>query len=115
MTDSSSPALPPQIVIDHDNEALVNRVQEALAHPLSSTFQSCLDTLVRLANGVHGRTRLYMDFSPLSLGWAVLRPDGSCWMAGGLIYHGPHDGYGSGGPPSFCVSLSGEAGWQIHS
>jgi len=33
---------------------------------------------------------------------------------GGLIYHGPHDGFGDGGSPSFSVSLSKSQGWSIH-
>jgi hypothetical protein len=115
MNDTALPALPPEIAIDPDNEELVDRIRAAMIHPLAKTFNDSLETLVRLANNVKGKTRLYMDFAPLSLGWAVLRPDGSCWMAGGLIFHSPADGFGNGGPPSFSVSLSGEAGWQIHS
>jgi len=115
MSDAASPPLPPEIVIDQENKELVDRIQAAMLHPLSSTFQNSIDTLVRLARNAKGKAKLYLDFAPMSLGWAVLRPDGSCWMAGGLIYHGPHDGFGNGGPPSFSVSLSGEAGWQIHS
>jgi hypothetical protein len=37
------------------------------------------------------------------------------WMSGGLIYHGPHDRFGSGDAPTFSVSLGRTtAGWEIH-
>lgn len=33
---------------------------------------------------------------------------------GGLIYHGPEDGFGSGSAPSFAVTLEPVDGWEIH-
>ena len=33
---------------------------------------------------------------------------------GGLIYHGPSDGFGSGSAPSFAVTLEPTNGWEIH-
>lgn len=35
-------------------------------------------------------------------------------IAGGLIYHGPEDGFGSGSGPSFAVCLEPTHGWEIH-
>ena len=35
-------------------------------------------------------------------------------MHGGLIYHGPHDGFGDGGSPSYSVTLGKYKGWSIH-
>lgn len=37
------------------------------------------------------------------------------WMDMGLIYHGPHDGYGSGSAPTFAVTIDATQGWSIHS
>jgi hypothetical protein len=71
------------------------------------------------AGGVNTRCTLYKDFAPASFEFVMERRD--CvhtpwkrWFNGGLIYHGPHDGFGSGGAPTFSVSLSPEHGWQIH-
>lgn len=33
---------------------------------------------------------------------------------GGIIYHGKHDGFGSGSAPTFSVSITPSNGWQIH-
>ena len=35
-------------------------------------------------------------------------------FCGGLIYHGPSDGFGSGAAPSFAVTLEPTNGWEIH-
>lgn len=61
---------------------------------------------------------LYTDFAPYSFALAMQRrtQDGAyedLWN-GGLIYHGPHDGFGSGAAPTYSVSLDGEHGWSIH-
>jgi len=106
--------LPPEVQIDTDNEALVERVQTALTHSLSQTFQLCLDTLVRLASNVHGTVHLYLDFAPLSFGFMVLRQDGSSWISGGVLFHGPHDGGGNGGAPTYSVCISPQNGWTVH-
>lgn len=36
------------------------------------------------------------------------------WFNGGLIFHGSHDGYGSGSAPSFSCTLTPTDGWSIH-
>ena len=116
MINDAVPALPAEIQIDNENKQLVDRIQAALVHPLADTFTRSLDSLANMARRFPGgRARLYMDFAPLSLGWAVLRGDGSCWMAGGLIYSSSAAGLGNGGAPSFSVSLSDEDGWSLRS
>ena len=44
------------------------------------------------------------------------QPDGSYkyWFEGGLIYHGPHDGYGSGQNPTLSVCVNPTDDWAIH-
>ncbi len=41
-------------------------------------------------------------------------PKWSFLYNGGLIYHGPHDGGGNGGAPTFSVCLTPTSGWSIH-
>jgi len=64
------------------------------------------------------RCNLYKDFAPYSFYFVmeVKDKDGNykTWFNGGLIYHGPHDGGGSGGAPTFSVCLSPTKGWSIH-
>ncbi len=62
---------------------------------------------------------LYKDFAPLSFGFNIetKQDDGTWkfWFNGGLIFHGRHDGGGSGGAPSFAVSLTAvDEDWSIH-
>jgi hypothetical protein len=64
------------------------------------------------------RVRLFKDWSPYSFGFVIERrgQDG-CWkhfMNGGLLYHGAHDGNGSGAAPTFAVTLTPTSGWSIH-
>ena len=35
-------------------------------------------------------------------------------ISGGIIYHGPRDGYGSGSGPTFSVTLGRSEGYSIH-
>jgi len=48
--------------------------------------------------------KLYSDFAPLSLYFEITR-DGQFVLNGGFIFHGPHDGYGNGGAPTFSVCI----------
>jgi hypothetical protein len=71
-------------------------------------------------HGEVGKTRciLFRDFAPFSFEFQMQlrQPDGSYkrWFNGGLIYHGAHDGHGSGGAPTFAVTLTPTTGWSIH-
>jgi len=58
---------------------------------------------------------LYSDFAPLSMEFSIFKND-ILILYGGFIFHGRHDGFGSGGAPTFSVSLSmdKEPGWSIH-
>lgn len=38
----------------------------------------------------------------------------SYWFNGGLIFHGNHDGFGSGKEPTFSVCLTPTSGWPVH-
>lgn len=105
--------LPPGIVIDTRNEKLVDRIRECLAHPLAESFRENLERLAGFARG-GSKVRIGLDFADLSFGFAVVRPDGSCWIVGGLIFHGTHDRGGDGGAPTFAVNVQPVEGWTIH-
>ena len=36
------------------------------------------------------------------------------WFQGGLLYHGPHDGHGSGSTPTLAATVSPTMGWAVH-
>ena len=78
----------------------------------------CLDEYAE--HGDRGRTccTLYPDGAPHSFGFVMtLRGEGSIyktWFNGGLLFHGPHDGGGSGAAPTYAVCLQPTVGWSIH-
>lgn len=113
MSETQDLTLPPGIVIDEGNNALVARIKECLAHPLVESFRESLERLAGMARG-GSKVRIGLDFAPLSFGFAVIRPDGSSWLHGGLSFHGPHDGGGDGGAPTFSVNVNPITGWTLH-
>jgi Domain of unknown function (DUF4120) len=64
------------------------------------------------------RARLFKDGAPYSFGFVIEAQDANgdwtTWFNGGLLFHGPHDGHGSGSAPTFAVSLTPTTGWSIH-
>ena len=74
---------------------------------LHKTLQGNLDRIGQMGRGGE-EARLGGDFAPLSFSWS------GGGMVGGLIFHGAHDGLGSGSAPTFSVSLNNSTGWQIH-
>lgn len=71
-------------------------------------------------NGYEHRVLLNKDFAPYSFGFSLYMqnredPDKwDFWFNGGVIFHGPHDNGGDGGPPTYSVSLNPTIGWSIH-
>ncbi len=64
------------------------------------------------------RVRLFKDFAPYSFGFVIEskdeNDDWSTWFHGGLLFHGAHDGNGSGTSPTLAVTLTPSVGWVIH-
>lgn len=61
---------------------------------------------------------LYKDFAPLSFQFQMRKKRGGeyvDWWFGGLVYHGPIDGYGSGSFPTLAVCVTPTNGWCVHS
>ena len=96
---------------------------EAFADKLGPEMRKRLDErlayLGEYAGGVDTRCTLHKDFAPASFSFVMWkRKDASeewrYWFNGGLIFHGPHDGWGSGAAPTLAVTLMPEHGWSIH-
>jgi len=58
---------------------------------------------------------LYSDFAPHSLYFEITLNE-KFILNGGFIFHGPHDGFGSGIAPTFsvCIDPDNKPGWSIH-
>lgn len=88
----------------------------AAQHDKLEQLQEQLDYL---ANYGQQETKciLLPDFAPQSLRFVMQRKDGDDWkhwFNGGLIFHGNHDGYGSGAAPTFSTCLQPTDGWAVH-
>jgi hypothetical protein len=64
------------------------------------------------------RVRLSPDGAPYSFYFVIERKNAAGeWerlFNGGLLFHGPHDGFGSGSGPTFACTLTPTIGWSIH-
>lgn len=65
------------------------------------------------------RCVLRRDHAPYSFEFVMLRKDISTseyvyFFTGGLLYHGAHDGHGSGAAPTFAATLVATSGWSVH-
>jgi hypothetical protein len=62
--------------------------------------------------------RLFKDFAPHSFGFVIeamnAQGEWTTWFQGGLLFHGTHDGNGSGAAPTLAVTLTPVTGWSIH-
>lgn len=64
------------------------------------------------------RVHLTPDFAPFSFFFVIEKKnDAGEWRAlfnGGLLFHGRHDGNGSGSTPTFATTLEPTVGWSVH-
>lgn len=75
-----------------------------------------LDYLANYAGGVDTKCFLTPD-RPYGFSFAMYKKIGDewkYWFNGGLLFHGSHDGFGSGQGPVFAVTASATNGWSIH-
>ena len=54
------------------------------------------------------------DFDEMSFTFREDRNDGYNPIYGGIIYHGPRDGFGNGSGPTFSVTIDKAEGYRIH-
>ncbi|MFO0675330.1 MAG: DUF4120 family protein [Polyangiaceae bacterium] len=86
----------------------------------NAALKSRLEYLDQYGGKANDRTRvrLFRDFAPYSFSFVVEKKnDAGAWSTlfnGGLLFHGPHDGHGSGAVPTFAVSITPATGWSIH-
>ncbi len=102
------------MICDQTNGRLQEAFEFAAKIKMMDSLENGLISLCRHAKPGFA-VMLYPDFAPYSFEFAVVEQSTSrCFLNGGLIFHGSHDGYSNGGSPTFSVSLTSESGWQIH-
>jgi len=102
------------MINDHTNGKLAEIKAYATEHHLEESFNKTFARFETFAKS-SCEVNLYSDFAPLSLYFEITKED-KLVLNGGFIFHGPHDGYGNGGAPTFSVSIESEKqpGWSIH-
>ena len=86
----------------------------AKEHDLLESFNNTFSRLE--SHSAKGYTvTLYSDFAPLSMEFSITEND-RLILYGGFIFHGPFDGFGNGGAPTFsvCIDPDDKPGWRIH-
>jgi hypothetical protein len=112
-------------VVDQSYGRLEEMIQFAEANGLEENLLNVLQNLCwNRPNEIVGF--VYHDYAPLSLSfsrygidqdWPIYETNRipSAYIGnGGIIFHGKHDGYGSGAAPTFSVCLTPTSGWIIH-
>jgi len=84
-------------------------------HPKGDGFTQCIDRLEDIVKNRPGaQCVVYNDYAPMSLYFNIKDAKGELIINGGIIYHGTHDGFGSGAAPTFSVTLEPTDGWGLH-
>jgi hypothetical protein len=106
-------------IIDHNPE-YSNMILMQAAAMGDKWYRELLDKFEHLGYpNRYCEVDLYPDFAPLSFYFVVHCLKQSTMEMkkaynGGIIFHGSHDGYGSGEFPTLAVTLDKCSGWQIH-
>lgn len=79
---------------------------------LLESFDEAMNSMRRKTKNGY-TVKIYRDFAPYSFSF-VQYYNGKEAGNGGIIYHGPDDNFGSGGAPTFSVSLDNKHGWSVH-
>lgn len=78
-----------------------------------SSLKSCINRLAKIDDELGTVTTVFNDFAPKSFEF-IRKKEEKFYGNGGIIYHGKHDGYGSGSSPTFSVCVGKTNGWAIH-
>ena len=79
---------------------------------MRKSLDSCIASLMKW--GYEGEIIIKNDFDSESFTFTEVLEDGNFGCNGGIILHGPRDGFGSGAYPTFSVSATTEPGYEIH-
>jgi hypothetical protein len=102
------------MIIDKSNGILAEIKAFAKEKNLLENFNNTFSRLENYSD--KGNTvNLYSGFAPHSLYFEITMNE-KFVLNGGLIFHGSHDGFGSGDAPTFsvCIDPDNKPGWSIH-
>ena len=105
------------MLIDKTNGKLDEVIDFAAKYDKSDNLQRQLDYLDNYYDRDKTRCLLFTDFAPQSFAFEMQRKKDDqweYWFSGGMIFHGNHDGFGSGAAPTYSVCLNPTDGWSIH-
>ena len=110
------------MIIDQTNGKYEEIKTFAATHPNGKSLTQCFEQLGRIVRNTHTDCAIWIfpDFAPMSLSFALIAAKSAPYeledikFNGGIIYHGSHDGFGSGSAPTFSVCLEPTDGWRIH-
>lgn len=99
--------------------ARVGKVDQLIAELQHlAQFGMSLEEMQQTDRPLRHQCLLSRDFAPLSFGFCIYRYRAETGfnpgLSGGLLYHGSHDGFGSGDFPTLAVTLTPADGWRIH-
>ena len=102
------------MIIDKSNCRLDEIKTFAKENNLLENFNNTISRLETHSDKGYTVT-LYSDFAPHSLSFEITMNE-KFILNGGFIFHGPHDGFGSGSAPAFsvCIDPDNKPGWSIH-
>ncbi len=98
-----------------DPDHFIEAIKFAVANGCVDKLLERIDYLTDYAGG-DNTCCLHKDFAPLSFEFLMLKPDGTRWFNGGLIYSGPGQPL-DGSAPALTVGIgvdSSQHGWSIH-
>lgn len=99
------------IIFDKLAQERYNRCKEYTEARGDKSLSQCIG---RLAEWVDCTIFISNDFDEMSFFFREIRQDSRPGLCGGIIYHGPRDGFGSGSGPTFSVCLEPTQGYSIH-
>ena len=102
------------MIVDNSNGRLDEIKTFAKENNMLESFNETFSRLENYSDKGYTVT-LYRDFAPLSMEFSIKDND-KLILYGGFIFHGAHDGYGSGGAPTFSVNINpdNKPGWSLH-
>ena len=103
------------MIVFKDPEHLASVLRFAVENDCTDKLCERLNYLAKYQDG-QNMCEVYSDWAPHSFAFVMLRPDGTRWFNGGVIYSGPGQPL-NGSAPALTVGIgvdSSKHGWSVH-
>ncbi len=109
----------PKLVFSQEAEEQLAKCIKFVNEKRPDLEENLVSRFKYLADRKDGWVNVHSDFAPLSFYFVVmwLNPKTNKYERdynGGVIFHGAHDGGGSGKAPTYSVTGSPVDGWAVH-